>query len=167
MNILATFYSTEVEPTDYNDRPTVKAVIINENDEVLLFAGKELPGGGVEDGETNEQALVRELQEEIGAVVLIEKKIGNAICYRDLAKLKYIFTGYKCSLLSIGTPTTVQEIEKDKPAVWIPRLEAITKIENEVKDIKAKGADFFGIENYQRKVFTREVAVVFLREVGK
>lgn len=167
MNILATFNSNETEPTEYTDRQTVKAVILNENDEVLLFAGGELPGGGVEEGETNEETLVRELQEEIGATVIIEKEIGNAIAYRDGLSLKYIFTGYKCSFVSFSNPTTVHEEEKGKHAVWVPRLEAITKIENEIKDIKNKGIEFYGIEDYQRKVFNREVAVVFLKEVIK
>ncbi len=167
MNILAIFNSNEIEPTNYVDRPTVKAVIINNNDEVLLFAGGELPGGGVEDGETNEQALARELQEEIGAVALVEKEIGNVFAYRDGLNQRYFFTGYKCSFVSFSNPTTVHEEEKGKYAVWVPRLEAIAKIENEIQDIKAKGLEFFGIEEYQRKVFNREVAVVFLKEVAK
>ena len=73
MNILATFNDNDFEPTDYIDRPTVKAVILNDQDEVLLFSGG-LPGGGVEDGETNEQALARECMEEIGGTISIGKK---------------------------------------------------------------------------------------------
>ncbi len=117
MNILGVFHENDFEPTGYQERPTVKAVVVNENDEVLLFSGG-LPGGGVEEGETNEDALRRELLEEVGATIDIVRDLGNVITYRDHIKRKYIFTGYECRLLSLDAPTTTIEHEKDAPFVW-------------------------------------------------
>ena len=37
------------------------------------------PGGGVDEGETAEQAAVREAQEELGIIVLIKQKIAEVI----------------------------------------------------------------------------------------
>ncbi|HWC57696.1 MAG TPA: NUDIX hydrolase [Candidatus Paceibacterota bacterium] len=119
MKPLAVFNDNHFEPVDYVDRPTVKAVILNNKDEVLLFSGR-LPGGGVERGETGEVALARECMEEIGATlhIDIEEMLGTVIQYRDLPKLKYIVHGYLYSLASAAVPTTTLENEIGKIAVW-------------------------------------------------
>ena len=61
------------------------AVIVN-NRKILLMHrinnGKEyhvFPGGGVENGETVEQAVLREVQEETSLEVKIEKLLGAVI----------------------------------------------------------------------------------------
>src|SRR4051812_38734757 len=105
MNIFATFNDNNFIPENYIDGPTVKAIIINDKGEVLLFSSG-LPGGGVEDDETNEAALARECMEEIGAVVEINRLIGIVIQYRYIPKLRYVCYGYECTLISLHMPTT-------------------------------------------------------------
>ncbi len=39
--------------------------------------GWELPGGKIESGETQEQAIVREIQEELSATIEVEEKLGT------------------------------------------------------------------------------------------
>jgi hypothetical protein len=161
MNILTTFNDNNFEPTDYFDRPTVKAIIVNDNDEVLLFSSG-LPGGGVEDGETNEQALERELMEEIGAKVSITRELGNVIAYRDELKLKYIFTGYECSLVSLGSPITIIDHEIGKACVWKKRAEVIKEMEQHIVDVKNNKETYEG-DRYQRHIFNTEAALIFLK----
>jgi len=62
-------------------RNAVRAIILKENNILMVFLGKtneyKFPGGGVEKRETNEEALKREVLEEVGCNVLkINKKIG-------------------------------------------------------------------------------------------
>lgn len=166
MEPLAIFSEHTTEPIGYTDRETVKAVIINDNDEVLLFQGQ-LPGGGVESGETLNEALARECMEEIGATIEIMKPIGTAIAYRDELKLRYVFTGFICKLISQTTQTTTQDDEKGLVASWEDRTLAIARTEKEIQEVIAKGKEFFGLENYQRKIANRMAIVAFLKAVGK
>lgn len=61
-----------------------QAVILDPQRGVLLavrsdLQGWELPGGGVEDGETDEQTLVRELHEELGVEARVVRFVGSWI----------------------------------------------------------------------------------------
>ena len=166
MNLLATFNDNDFEPKDYIDRPTVKAVIINDNDEVLLFSGG-LPGGGVEENETKEMALTRELVDEVWAVVTIVSEIGNVIAYRDSLKLRYVFTVYKCFLVSIVAPVTILGDEVGKLISWEKREDAIIRIENEIAEIKMRDKNTFEEDRYQARIFNREITILFLKQISK
>lgn len=65
-------------------KPTVSAIIVNEAKHILITHNKnhaadfwKFPQGGVEDGETEEKAILREMKEEIGTddLVIIKKCI--------------------------------------------------------------------------------------------
>ena len=65
-------------------RNAVRAVIIKENKILMVHLGKtneyKFPGGGIEENETVEEALAREVLEEAGCnVIRIEEKIGIMI----------------------------------------------------------------------------------------
>lgn len=79
-------------PADPPDRPTARILLIGPGDRVLLFRWANpggpvvwfTPGGGVDAGETFEQAAARELREEVGQPGL---EIGPCVWTRshDLA----------------------------------------------------------------------------------
>lgn len=69
-------------------RPNVAAVVLNHQGLILAcrradeFKSWQLPQGGVDDGETPEQALIRELREEIGVDELeVLGRLHTAIYY--------------------------------------------------------------------------------------
>jgi len=68
--------------TDYLYRLSLKALIVNENDKVLVVkeSGRDwwdLPGGGMDHDETIEQALARELAEEVNLSGKFEYRVIN------------------------------------------------------------------------------------------
>jgi 8-oxo-dGTP pyrophosphatase MutT (NUDIX family) len=64
-------YEDNSRHTDYLFRVSLKAVVINDDGEVLIVkeAGRDwwdIPGGGLDHGESIKEALIRELHEEVG-----------------------------------------------------------------------------------------------------
>lgn len=80
---------------------TRSAIILIEDNKLALIerhrAGKHyfaFPGGGVDEGETPEQAAVREAQEELGILVEIKQKIAKVI---SNGRPQYYFLAKKLS----------------------------------------------------------------------
>lgn len=74
-------FDPEVE---YRRRPGVYAVIFDEHGRFASAKGLKaffLPGGGIEDGESREEALAREVREECAREIEIGKFLGSAIQY--------------------------------------------------------------------------------------
>jgi len=73
-------------------RVSAKALIYNENKQFLLIQEKkgirDFPGGGIEYGETPQEAIKRELSEEMRIIdgVIVNKKITTFVPYYDEEK---------------------------------------------------------------------------------
>ncbi len=77
-------FGEKVIGAPYIERPGAYAVIRNENGEFALLEvhGRYfLPGGGIDAGETAEQTVTRESQEEMGADITLGRHIGTAAEY--------------------------------------------------------------------------------------
>ena len=69
----------------------IGAIFSNDNNQVLLVLRKDvpvwvLPGGGIDKGESEDGAVIREILEETGFTVKIEKKIGLYLPINKLTK---------------------------------------------------------------------------------
>ena len=101
-------------------RPSVAAIIRNAEGHVLLQRRSDnglwgLPGGSVEIGESVTTALVREVQEETGLVVEVERLVGvysnpafQVVRYKDGNVVHYINTLMTCRIVE-GTLQTCDE----------------------------------------------------------
>jgi len=123
------------------ERKTVRAIITNDKHQVFLVYSKlfddyTFPGGGVKENETNQCALIRELEEEIGAK---EITIENPFCQTQ--ELRYGVKGsdqvylqtsiyYHCQIHKIGEQKLMgRELQHGISPVWIDIEHAIKKNE--------------------------------------
>jgi 8-oxo-dGTP diphosphatase len=121
-------FGVRVDEVKYIDRPGVYAVIENEDEQIAVIktgTGYFLPGGGMDPGETEAEALKREIMEETGYQVLSSVELGEATeyikAYREEKYFRIHSTFFKVQLGSkIG-----EGVEKDSRLVWLCREEAL------------------------------------------
>lgn len=142
-------------------RVTVRMIVLDQDGKIALCGTryKLLPGGGVDAGESLEEAAKREAIEEIGCDVDIENEIGTSEEYRDNGKrhqITHCFVGRVIG--EKGLPMTTQEDELGMKVYWYNPKEALEIIEEQIKTIP--------FESYN-SCFNVRVHLAFLREYLK
>ncbi len=101
-------------------RPGVAAIILDAKGQILLQRRSDngrwgLPGGSVEIGESVRDAIVREVREETGLTVEVDRLVGvysdpkfQIVRYPDGNVVHYVSTLYACRILA-GTLQTCDE----------------------------------------------------------
>ena len=140
MNILATIGQVDAS-IQYTDRPTVKVVV--KKDATLLILNKGLlPGGGIDPGESDQDAITRELQEELGVTVKDVRKIGAVVQYRNLLDKKYFINGYIATLDTAGGLTDPRDEGETKfTAKWLALEEARAYVLESIAEAKLMPMD--------------------------
>lgn len=99
-------------------RETARGVIIRNNELLLIRRTRQnaeggidnwlsIPGGGLEPGETPQQAVVRELQEELGIAVKIDRLLAKQDVPADESRHYY----FLCSIVE-GEPRILEQSEE-------------------------------------------------------
>ena len=140
MNILATIGT--VDPSlQYADRPTVK-VVVKKDDQLIILNEGLLPGGGIDPGESDQDAIRRELQEELVITLRDTHEIGTVVQYRILINKKYLISGYTAELETTGGPTNPQD-EREARIItrWLTLDEAMIYVSGSIDKVKLKPMD--------------------------
>jgi mutator protein MutT len=112
--------------------PTVGALIQNDKGEILLCDSHKwpgfytVPGGHVELGETCEDAIVREIKEEVGLQIKVEEllSIQQVIYPKEFWKnAHFIFFDYLCR--AEGEQTVKVDSDEIQSTVWTTPQEAL------------------------------------------
>ncbi len=121
---------------DHKPRPGAYGVVFDAEGRLLVveeFARLYLPGGGLDPGETPEQALHREFAEETGYTVVIEAVIGEAreFVADETPGVAAAFNKH-CYLFAVRLTggTGIPAIPGNRPN-WMPLAEALAALSNE------------------------------------
>lgn len=133
------FPDTQVSDNSQHEfRLAVKGVILDKENKLALAGTRYslLPGGGVEEGESLVEALIREVREEIGCDIEIIKEIAVTEEFRDKIKRHQETHFFLVNVVGEkGEPTTSQENEQDIKILWCTLDEAIKLLEGEMEDM--------------------------------
>ncbi|NRA52310.1 MAG: NUDIX domain-containing protein [Phaeodactylibacter sp.] len=123
-------FGTQSTGVNYIRRPGAYAVFFNEEGELGIMKTDDqryfLGGGGIEEGEEKEEALLRELMEEAGIEARVGEMIGVAKeFYLDELEGRYyekIGHFYTVSITGINPEA---KIEMDHTLIWLPAAKAL------------------------------------------
>ncbi|WP_270180856.1 NUDIX hydrolase [Alkalihalobacillus sp. CinArs1] len=131
-------------------REAVRAILI-EDDRILLVYSNlgdyKFPGGGIEEGETHAEAIVREIAEETGYVNgLIGEKAGTIVernedLYEEGAIFEMTSHYYFCEVPGELAPQRLDDYESEQEftPVWVTLEEAIMQNEEAFEINSANG----------------------------
>ena len=126
-------------PKEYSTRPTAKGIIIDNEGNIAVLSNGEhslFPGGGVDPGETFEQAMVRECMEEIGCNVEVISSLGAALQYRAQTAKIYEVQFFVANVIGEkGFPTTTQAGELTCTLSWLSEDAVLKLLEEQLNNI--------------------------------
>ena len=127
----------------------VRILLENEKGEICVVKSLkknyiQIPGGGVEDGETLEEAARRETREEVGYEITDLKPLGYVIEERygltgDDAEKSFVFAAKAGK--DVGTDLTEEEKEEGFTPVWMTVDKAFKTIEKKDRELENTSQD--------------------------
>lgn len=123
---------------EYTLRKSARAILLNNEGNMATqylhtYTFHKLPGGGVDPGESIQDALVREVREEVGCDCVATEPVGIVIEYRNKYQMLHISYGFVCTTEGdIGAPTFEEgELEEGQETLWLPPAEVLTRMQQD------------------------------------
>ena len=160
-------YKNYIENGTVGRRPSVRGIIIDNGKIAMVHSLKydyyKFPGGGIDSGESHLDALIREVSEETGLIVIPESvKEYGVVLRKDKGKIEDLFIQenfyYFCDVKEESTCQKLDDYEAEEEFVleWVDPKDAIEA--NLADDRKNKAPD----AERQRHMMEREAGVLKL-----
>lgn len=121
----------------YELRKSARVILSNEAGEIAVqhlqnYNFYKLPGGGVDAGETIEEAAKREVHEEVGCDCEIIRPLGVVIEYREKYKLLHINYCFEAKVVGPITAPAFEEaeIKAGQANIWVAPEKVLELVKN-------------------------------------
>lgn len=123
-------FGVQLEGRTYVKREAAYGIVIKDQKIAVASTprGCFLPGGGVEEGESNQICLARECEEEIGMVVEVDSFIMSTRLFGITPRQKQATEMVGHFYYAHDTGITVEKIEEDHTLVWMTLEDARKKL---------------------------------------
>lgn len=128
--------ATSEEAESYEKRGTARGIVVDADGKIALLSVTKnnyykLPGGGIDEGETIEEAYKRECLEEVGCEVEVTGMLGTIKEWRKLAKLNQTSYCFTSRVVGEKGQTNFTESEKQNgfEVVWLEKEDAYEKLQ--------------------------------------
>ncbi|MEY3784633.1 MAG: hypothetical protein RLZZ230_955 [Candidatus Parcubacteria bacterium] len=123
----------------YRLRKSARAILLDDAGNMAtqylnVYGYHKLPGGGIDPGETNEEALKREILEEVGCDCDIIRPIGMTIEYRNEFGLLHISYAFLAKVKGEIGETALEpgEIAEGQETIWLSPAAVLAKMKTDV-----------------------------------